>query len=318
MKIVILDGFATNPGDLSWEGLSEFGEVTVYDRTLPDQVLERSEGAEILLTNKTVLDAKTIDSLPKLRYIGVIATGYNVVDIEAARRRGIVVTNVPSYSTDSVAQMVFSLLFAITNRVEHYTADNRAGRWSRSRYFCYWDEPLMEVAGKTFGIVGFGHIGSRVAQIALALGMPVLAYSSKSAEELPAGVSKAESLDRLFEDSDIVSLHCPLTESTTHIVNRETLAKMKPTAILINTGRGPLVDEKALADALNEGRLKAAGVDVLSTEPPTLDNPLLYARNCYVTPHIAAATVESRRRLIDMTVKNVENFLEGHPTNVVS
>lgn len=171
---MILDGFATNPGDLSWEGLSEFGEVTVYDRTLPDQVLERSEGAEILLTNKTVLDAKTIDSLPKLRYIGVIATGYNVVDIEAARRRGIVVTNVPSYSTDSVAQMVFSLLFAITNRVEHYTADNRAGRWSRSRYFCYWDEPLMEVAGKTFGIVGFGHIGSRVAQIALALGMPVL------------------------------------------------------------------------------------------------------------------------------------------------
>ncbi len=318
MKIVVLDGYGMNPGDLSWDKLKELGDVTVYDRTSPAQVIERSKGADILLTNKTVLDRPTIEKLPDLKYVGVLATGYNVVDTVAARERGVIVTNIPSYSTASVAQMVFSLLLAITNGVEHYTADNRAGRWSRNADFCYWDAPLTELAGKTFGIVGFGNIGSTVAGIALAFGMKVMALSSKSADELPAGVEKAENLEQLLRESDVLSLHCPLTASTKHLINASTLAKMKPSAILINTGRGPLVDEDALADALNTGKLRGAGVDVLSCEPPTIDNPLLYARNCYTTPHLGWATVEARQRLMDIAVANVANFIEGTPTNVVN
>ncbi len=318
MKIVVLDGYGMNPGDLSWDKLKELGDVTVYDRTSPAQVIERSKGADILLTNKTVLDRPTIEKLPDLKYVGVLATGYNVVDTVAARERGVIVTNIPSYSTASVAQMVFSLLLAITNGVEHYTADNRAGRWSRNADFCYWDAPLTELAGKTFGIVGFGNIGSKVAGIALAFGMKVMALSSKSADELPAGVEKAENLEQLLRESDVLSLHCPLTASTKHLINASTLAKMKPSAILINTGRGPLVDEDALADALNTGKLRGAGVDVLSCEPPTIDNPLLYARNCYTTPHLGWATVEARQRLMDIAVANVANFIEDTPTNVVN
>ncbi len=318
MKIVVLDGYGMNPGDLSWDKLKELGDVTIYDRTSPAHVIERSKGADILLTNKTVLDRQTIDKLPDLKYVGVLATGYNVVDTVAAREKGVIVTNIPSYSTASVAQMVFSLLLAITNGVEHYTTDNRAGRWSRNADFCYWDAPLTELAGKTFGIVGFGHIGSKVAGIALAFGMNVMALSSKSADELPAGVEKAENLDQLLHESDVLSLHCPLTDSTKYLINASTLAKMKPSAILINTGRGPLVDEDALADALNKGKLRGAGVDVLSCEPPTLDNPLLYARNCYTTPHLGWATVEARQRLMDIAVANVANFIEGTPTNVVN
>ncbi|MDE6787561.1 MAG: D-2-hydroxyacid dehydrogenase, partial [Muribaculaceae bacterium] len=290
----------------------------VYDRTAPVETIERSAGAEILLTNKTIIDRNIIEKLPDLRYIGVLATGYNVVDTAAAREKGIVVTNIPAYSTDSVAQMVFSLLLAITNNVEHYTADNRAGRWSRNADFCYWDYPLTELAGKTFGIVGFGNIGSKVARIALAFGMKVLALSSKPADVLPAGVKKADGLDQLLNESDVLSLHCPLTDSTKHLINASTLAKMKPSAILINTGRGPLVDETALAEALNSGALRGAGVDVLSCEPPTIDNPLLYARNCYTTPHLGWATVEARQRLMDIAVANVANFIEGTPTNVVN
>ncbi len=318
MRIVVLDGYGMNPGDLSWNDLEKLGDVTVYDRTAPSDVISRASGADILLTNKTVIDRQVIQCLPDLKYIGVLATGYNVVDTSAARERGIVVTNIPSYSTASVAQMVFSLLLAITNDVAHYTADNRAGRWSRNSDFCYWDAPLTELAGKTMGIVGFGHIGSKVAEVALAFGMKVKALTSKSADALPAGVNKADNLDQLLSESDVLSLHCPLTDSTRHLINADTLGKMKPSAILINTGRGPLVDENALAEALNNGKLRGAGVDVLSCEPPTIDNPLLYARNCYTTPHLGWATVEARQRLMDIAVANVANFIESTPTNVVN
>lgn len=318
MKIVVLDGYGMNPGDLSWDRLKSLGDVTVYDRTAPSETIVRSAGAEIILTNKTIIDRDIIESLPDLKYIGVLATGYNVVDTEAADERGIVVTNIPSYSTASVAQMVFSLLLAITNNVEHYTTDNRAGRWSRNADFCYWDSPLMELSGKTFGIVGFGNIGSKVAEMALAFGMKVIVLSSKPAGSLPANVGKAENLDQLLIESDVLSLHCPLTDSTKHMINASSLAKMKPSAILINTGRGPLVDEKALAEALNRGALKGAGVDVLSCEPPTIDNPLLYARNCYTTPHLGWATLEARQRLMDIAVANVADFMEGIPANVVN
>lgn len=318
MKIVVLDGYGMNPGDLSWDDLRKLGDVTVYDRTAPSEVVERSAGAEILLTNKTVLDGQTISCLPELKYIGVLATGYNVVDVAAARERGVVVTNIPSYSTDSVAQMVFSLLLAITNGVEHYTSDNRAGRWSRNADFCYWDSPLTELAGKTFGIVGFGHIGSKVASIALAFGMKVMALTSKSADRLPDGVGKADDFEHLLRESDVLSLHCPLTPATEHLINARTLAQMKSSAILINTGRGPLVDEKALADALNRGELRGAGVDVLSCEPPEIDNPLLYARNSYTTPHLGWATFEARKRLMSIAVSNIANFLNGTPVNVVN
>lgn len=318
MKIVVLDGYGMNPGDLSWDGLRELGEVTIYDRTAPGDVMKRSAGADVLLTNKTVLGREEIESLPNLKYIGVLATGYNVVDTKAARERGVTVTNIPSYSTASVAQMVFSLLLAITNGVEHYTADNREGRWSRCADFCYWDAPLTELAGKKFGIVGLGNIGSAVARIAEAFGMNVLAYTSKQADKLPEGVKKADSFEALLKESDVVSLHCPLTDSTRHLINASTLALMKPTAILINTGRGPLVDERALAEALNRGSLRGAGVDVLSCEPPELTNPLLCARNCYTTPHLGWATVEARQRLMEIAVANVANFIGGTPVNVVN
>lgn len=318
MKIVVLDGYGLNPGDLSWAELEKLGGVTVYDRTSPEDLLSRAKEAEILLTNKTVINGESLSQLPELKYIGVLATGYNVVDIEAAGSRGITVTNIPAYSTDSVAQIVFALLLAITNEVEHYTSDNRAGRWSRNADFCYWDSPLIELAGKTFGIVGLGHIGSKVARIASAFGMNVIAFTSKNQDELPSGIMKAESLESLLRESDVVSLHCPLTETTRQMINATTLSEMKSSAILINTGRGQLVDENALADALNKGMLRGAGVDVLSCEPPESDNPLLYARNCYVTPHIGWATVEARQRLMNIAVKNVADFINGIPSNVVN
>jgi len=317
MKITILDGYGVNPGDLSWDGLREFGDVTVYDRTAPEQVLERVSDSEVLLTNKTVLDAETLRSLPKLRYVGVLATGYNVVDISAARELGIVVTNIPAYSTASVAQMVFSHLLTIISRVEHYTEETRDGRWTSSPDFCYWDSPLIELAGKSFGIVGFGNIGQAVARIALAFGMKVKAYTSKDASSLPEGVAKA-ALDELFSTCDVVSLHCPLTDSTRHLVNASRLRQMKPSAILINTGRGPLVDEAALAEALDCGSIYAAGVDVLSCEPPRADNPLLKARNCFITPHLGWATKEARTRLMDIAAENLRSFIGGNVQNNVA
>jgi len=306
-----------NPGDLSWKGLESLGDVTVYDRTEPELVMARAAGADALLTNKTVLDSTTLHALPALKYVGVLATGYNVVDVDAAREAGIIVTNIPAYSTASVAQMVFAHLLAAVNNVEHYTIANRSGRWSASPDFCYWDTALTELAGKTFGVVGFGNIGSAVARIALAFGMKVLAFTSKEAVGLPDGVEKA-TLDDLFGRSDVVSLHCPLTDTTRHMVNADRLKLMKPSAILINTGRGPLVDEQALADALNTGALRAAGVDVLSCEPPRADNPLLSARNCFVTPHLGWATKEARTRLMDIAVDNLRSFIAGHPKNNVA
>ena len=317
MNIVILDGYTANPGDLSWGSLKEMGEVTVYERTRREEIAGRAADADIVLTNKVVMDREMMALLPRLKYIGVLATGYNVVDIEAAREKDIIVTNVPAYSTESVAQTVFAHLLTVTNRAEHYAQQNRQGRWAENRDFCYWDTELTELAGKTMGIVGLGHIGCRVAEIALAFSMQVKAMTSKKAEELPAGIQKTE-LQSLLASSDVVSLHCPLTDGTRHLIHHETLRLMKPSAILINTGRGPLVDDEALAEALNEGRLRAYCADVVTEEPPKADHPLLHAPNAFITPHIAWATVEARKRLLQTAIGNVEAFVNGHPVNVVS
>ena len=314
MKIVILDGFTANPGDLSWAELEALGQVTVYERTLPSETVARAAEADMVLTNKVVVSREVMDQLPHLKYIGVLATGYNVVDIEAAHQRGIIVTNVPAYSTESVAQMVFAHLLTVTNRTEHYAQENRQGRWSRNADFCYWDFSHVELAGKTFGIVGLGNIGRRVAEIALAFGMKVKAVSSKTT--LPAGIEKV-SLEALLATADVLSLHCPLTDSTRHLINADTLAKMKSSAILINTGRGPLIDDQAVADALAEGRLAAFCADVLTQEPPQADNPLLKQPNAFITPHIAWASKEARVRLIQVATSNVRAFLSGTPQNVV-
>ena len=316
MKIVILDAFTANPGDMSWKGLEELGELMVYDRTKAEETVARAADADIVLTNKVIINKEVIAQLPQLKYIGVLATGYNVVDIKAAHERGIIVTNVPAYSTESVAQMVFAHLLTVTNRTEHYAILNRQGRWSTNPDFSYWDTELTELAGKTFGIVGLGNIGSRVAQIALAFGMKVKALTSKTANALPAGIEKA-SLEELLTASDVLSLHCPLTDNTRQMINSETLRQMKPTAILINTGRGPLVDDQAIAEALEEGRLAAFCADVLTEEPPKADNPLLKQPNAFITPHIAWATKEARIRLIQVATDNVSSFLNGKAVNVV-
>lgn len=317
MKIVVLDGYAANPNDLSWEDMQALGQLVVFDRTAPDQVLERSADADALLTNKVVLSAETLAKLPKLKYIGVLATGYNVVDTVAARRQGIVVTNIPAYSTDSVAQLTFAHILNITNSVAHYADQNRQGRWSASPDFVYWDTPLIELSGKTLGIVGLGNIGMKVATIARTFGMDVFAYTSKNSTDLPIGIQKT-TLDGLLAVSDVLSLHCPLNEQTHHLINAETLKKMKRGAILINTGRGPLVDEQAVADDLNDGQLLAYGADVMTQEPPTADNPLLKCQNAYLTPHIAWATYEARQRLMLIATANLQAFIEGKPVNVVN
>ena len=315
-KIVILDAYGANPGDLSWDGLRELGELTVYERTKAEETVGRAAEADIVLTNKVVLGRREIEQLPRLRYIGVLATGYNVVDTVAAREHGVTVTNVPAYSTESVAQMVFAHLLTVTNRTEHYALQNRQGRWTASPDFCYWDTPLTELAGKTFGIVGLGNIGRRVAQIAQAFGMQVKALTSKRADELPAGVKKVE-LRELLATADVLSLHCPLTDTTRHLMNAQTLSLMKPTAILINTGRGPLVCDADVAEALQTGRLAAYCADVLTEEPPRSDNPLISLPNAYFTPHVAWATREARVRLLQVAIDNVRAFVEGSPQNVV-
>lgn len=317
MKIVILDGYALNPGDLSYDCLRQFGTLKVYDRTAPEDVIARAIDADAVLTNKVVLGETEFAQLPRLRYIGVQATGYNVIDVEAARRHGITVTNIPAYSTDSVAQMVMAHLLGITQRVEHYAEACRQGRWAGNPDFCYWDTPLIELRGKQMGIVGFGRTGNAVAHLAMAFGMKVAAYTSKSQADLPEGVEKM-GLDTLFATSDVVSLHCPLTPTTHHLVDACRLALMKPTAILINTARGPIVDEQALADALNSGAIYAAGIDVLAEEPPREDSPLLSARHCFVTPHIAWATLEARTRLLQICEANLRAFIDEKPQNVVS
>lgn len=318
LTIVVLDGYTLNPGDLSWNALEALGTVKLYDRTGPEEVVQRAAGADIVLTNKTVLDGKVLSQLPGLKYIGVLATGYNVVDVPAAGKLGIVVTNIPAYSTDSVAQMVFAHLLNITQRVGHYAEEVAAGQWTGQVDFCYWNTPLTELAGKTMGIVGLGHTGMATARIALAFGMQVLAYTRKSAVELPAGIRKAGSMETVFSESDVVSLHCPLTETTKHLVNRERLKLMKQGAVLINTGRGGLVNEADLAEALEQGHLAAAGVDVLSSEPPVAGHPLVGVKNCFITPHIAWATREARQRLMSQAVRNIEAYLSGEPINIVS
>ena len=318
MKIVILDGYSANPGDLSWKELEKMGELTVYDRTAPSETVARAVDADIVLTNKVVIGKNEMEQLPHLKYIGVLATGYNVVDVVAAREWGIVVTNVPAYSTESVTQMVFAHLLTVTNRTEHYAVQNRQGRWSENPDFCYWDFPYMELAGKTFGIVGLGNIGQRVAQVALAFGMKVKVLTSKSASAVQSlGLGKV-SMEELLSTSDVLSLHCPLTDSTRHLINNDALRQMKPSAILINTGRGPLVDDKAVADALADGRLAAFCADVLTEEPPKADNPLLGQQNAFITPHIAWASTEARVRLLQVAIDNVQAFLNGCPVNVVS
>ena len=318
MKIVILDGYSANPGDLSWKELEEMGELTVYERTKASETVARAADAEMILTNKVVINREVMKQLPHLKYIGVLATGYNVVDVEAARERGIVVTNVPAYSTDSVAQMVFAHLLTVTNRTEHYAIENRQGRWTKNPDFCYWDFPHMELAGKTFGIVGLGNIGQSVARIAIAFGMKVKAFSTKSASALRMlGIEKA-TLEELLSTSDVLSLHCPLTDSTRHLMNHDTLRQMKSSAILINTGRGPLVDDQAVVEALAEGRLAAFCADVLTDEPPKVDNPLLSQPHAFITPHIAWASTEARVRLLQVAIGNVRAFLNGSPVNVVN
>jgi len=314
MKIVILDGYTANPGDLSWKELETLGELVVYERTSADETVARAADADVVLTNKVLITKEVMAQLPRLKYVGVLATGYNVVDIEAAHHRGIIVTNVPAYSTESVAQMVFAHLLTVTNRVEHYAVQNRAERWTNSADFSYSDTLLTELAGKSFGIVGLGNIGKRVAQIAQAFGMNVIALTSKTT--LPEGIKKA-SLIELLAQSDVLSLHCPLTPDTHHLINADTLKLMKPTSILINTGRGPLVDDQAVADALKTKRLYAFCADVLTEEPPKADNPLLGLPNAYTTPHIAWATVEARARLIQVAIDNVKAFASGQPQNIV-
>ena len=317
MKIVALDGYAANPEDLSWDELKALGECVIYDRTAPEEVLERAADAEVVLTNKVVITAEMMAALPQLKYIGVMATGYNIVDIDAARERGIIVTNIPSYSTDSVAQMVFAHILNIAQQVQHHSEAVHQGRWTSSKDFCFWDTPLIELRGKKIGIVGLGHTGYTTARIAIGFGMEVYAYTSKSSFQLPPEIKKME-LDQLFSECDIISLHCLLTDKTRELVNAARLKLMKPTAILINTGRGQLVNEQDLADALNNGQIYAAGLDVLSQEPPKADNPLLTARNCYITPHIAWASAAARERLMGILLDNLKGYMEGKVINNVA
>lgn len=318
MKIVVLDGFTLNPGDLTWSGFSSLGETVVYDRTSHSELIERATGAEVLLTNKTIIDADSLRQLKGLKYIGVLATGYNVVDIDAARELGIVVTNIPAYSTESVAQMVFAHILNITQRVGHYSDEASEYKWSRQNDFSYANTPLIELYGKKIGIIGFGNTGSATARIAQAFGLKVIAYTSKDSSSLPSGIEKAASFEQIFRECDIVSLHCPLNPDTKELINKERLSLMKKTAILINTGRGGLVNESDLAEALIEGKIFAAGIDVMVNEPPLEDNPLLGIPNCFITPHIAWATYEARVRLMELAIQNLKSYIEGKTINNVA
>lgn len=316
MKIVILDGYTTNTGDLSWERLEKLGDLTVYSRTRPEELYERAKDAELLITNKTVLNGDAIRSLKKLKYIGTISTGFNVVDIQTARELGIPVCNVPSYCTKAVAQMTFALLFSFTNHVALHDQSVHQGEWENSTDFCYWKAPLIELEHKNFGVYGFGSIGQATAKIAADLGMNVLVYS-RSEKALPSGY-RWVSQEELFRESDVLSLHCPLTPETTGLVNRDTLALMKPTAYLINTSRGQVICEQDLAEALNGGRLAGAAMDVLRKEPPEKGNPLTHCDRCIITPHISWAAEDSRARLLNTVCDNVEAFLNGTPQNQVN
>lgn len=319
MKIVILDGYTENPGDLSWGELEALGELTVYDRTPmdEDEIIRRIGDAEVVYTNKTPITKKVIDACPNMRFISVLATGYNVVDFVYAGEKSIPVTNVPTYGTDSVSQFAIALLLEICHHIGHHDNTVHGGKWEESADFCYWDYPLIELSGKTMGIIGFGRIGQRTGVLSKALGMKVLAYDSYESD---AGRAIAEyvDLDKLLTESDVVALHCPLFPETKEIIRKETIEKMKDGVILINNSRGPLVNEQDLADALNSGKVYAAGLDVVSTEPIRGDNPLLGAKNCIITPHISWAPKESRQRIMDCAVDNLKGYIAGSPVNVVN
>jgi glycerate dehydrogenase len=316
MKIVLLDAYTANPGDVSWAPLQAIAECAIHDRTPVAETVARCAGAEVIITNKAPVTREIIAALPDLKYIGVTATGYNIVDVAAAKERGIVVTNVPGYSSPAVAQLVFALLLELTNHVGHHAQTVAEGRWQACPDFCYWDYPIIELSGRTLGIIGYGDIGASVGRIAVAFGMKVLASKRDWKVAPPEGVTPA-SIDEVFAQSDAISLHCPLTDATKHLVNGRTLGLMKESAFIINTGRGPLVDEAALAAALNSGRIAGAGLDVLSVEPPKEGNPLIGAKNCLITPHIGWASREARIRLIAATASNLQAFLDGKPVNVV-
>jgi len=318
MDIVILDGHTSNPGDLDWSPLKELGTYAVYPRTAPDEILERATSAEIILTNKVVLDAQTIAELPKLKYIGVLATGFNVVDLDAATQRGIVVTNIPGYSTASVGQMVFALLLEMSQQVGHHARLVEEGAWSNCEDFSFQDRPLFELAGKIFGVVGYGQIGRRVAKIAKAFGMKVLVQTAHPEKYKSEKGIEFVDIDTLFSEADVISLNCPLTSETKCLVNTARLMRVKQGTLLINTGRGDLIDEEAVADALSEGYLGGFAADVVSSEPPEEDNPLFSAPNTFITPHIAWATAEARQRLLDIAVANIKAFQDGIPQNQVN
>lgn len=318
MKIVVLDGYTLNPGDLTWKGLEVLGGLTVYDRTEESKILERIGDAEIVFTNKTPLKREVFAALPQIKYVGVLATGYNVVDVAAAKEHGVKVTNIPTYGTASVAQYTFALLLELCHHAWEHSEAVRRGDWNRCPDFCFWNYPLVELAGKTMGIIGFGRIGKAVANIAQAMGMRVIAHDSYQDKALESETLRYGELDELLRESDVISLHCPLFESTRGIINKNTIAKMKDSVMIINTSRGPLIVEEDLAQALDNGKVAGAAVDVVSTEPIKTDNPLLKAKNCIITPHIAWAPKESRERLMNIAVDNLASFLKGEPVNVVN
>ncbi|MBU3172565.1 D-2-hydroxyacid dehydrogenase [Clostridium estertheticum] len=317
MKIVVLDGFTLNPGDLSWKEFEKLGELKVYDRTSFDEIVDRAYDCEIILTNKTPLGMDTLKKLPKIKYIGVLATGYNVVDVKAAKEMGIIVTNTPAYGTNSVAQFVFALLLEICHHVGEHNEVVRKGAWTNSKDFCFWNYHMIELAGKTMGIIGMGRIGVVTSTIAQAFGMNVLAYNPSKKESLISDTFKYVELDQLYEGADVISLHCPLFEETKGIINKESIKKMKDGVIIINTSRGPLIVEEDLAHALNSGKVAGVGLDVMSVEPVQMDNPLMRAKNCLITPHIAWAPKESRERLMNIAVDNLAQFVKGRPINIV-
>jgi len=320
MKIIVLDGYTLNPGDLSWVGLENLGDLTVYDRTTNNdqQIIEAIADAEIIFTNKTPLSKEVLQKVPSIKYIGVLATGYNIVDVKTAKKMGVVVTNVPSYSTTAVAQMTLALLLEMCHHVGEHNLAVKRGEWTTSKDFCFWNFPLIELEGKTLGIIGFGQIGQATAKLAQAFGMNILTSGSRKRPELETDTCKYTTLDELLKLSDIISLHCPLTEQTEGIINKSNISKMKDGAFIINTSRGPLVIEQDLKDALNSGKIAGAAVDVVSVEPIVKENELLKAKNCIITPHIAWAPLESRARLMEIAVKNLELFIKGNAVNVVN
>jgi glycerate dehydrogenase len=317
MEIVVLDGFTENPGDLSWSGIEAFGKTTIHDRTGPADIVKRIGAADVVITNKTPLSRGTLDACPNIRFIALLSTGYDVVDLVAAREKGIIVSHVPTYGTDAVGQFAIALLLEITSRVAHHVKAVKRGRWTSCPDFCFWDYPLMELSGKTMGIIGFGRIGQATGRIARALGMRVLACDTCPTESGKA-LGEYVALDELFAGSDVIALHCNLTPETRGIIRKENIARMKDGVIIINNSRGPLVVEQELADALKSGKVFAAGLDVVSTEPISADNPLLKAKNCLITPHISWAPIECRQRIMDITTGNLAAFVKGQPVNVVN